>query len=65
LSSISCPTLVVHAELDPIPLESSRFIADTIPGGHLVVIPNANHFAFMEDPDAFGAALEPFLAEHA
>jgi len=29
------------------------------------VIPNANHFAFMEDPDAFGAALEPFLAEHA
>jgi pimeloyl-ACP methyl ester carboxylesterase len=33
LTSIACPTLVVvHGELDPIPMESSRFIADAIPG---------------------------------
>jgi proline iminopeptidase len=63
LGSISCPTLVVHAELDPIPLASSRFIADAIPDAELVVIPGANHFAFIEDPEAFVEAVEPFLAE--
>jgi len=64
LGTISCPTLVVHAELDPIPIESSRFIADAIPAAHLVVISNANHFSFIEDPERFAAAVEPFLAEH-
>jgi len=64
LGAISCPTLVVHGELDPVPLESSRFIADTIPSARLVVISNANHFSFIEDPERFGAEVEPFLAEY-
>ena len=65
LGTISCPTLVVHSELDPIPFESSQFIADAIPRAELVVIPGANHFAFLEDPEAFAASVEPFLREHA
>lgn len=65
LASISCPTLVVHAELDPVPVESSRFIADAVPGAELVVIPGESHFAFIENPDAFVAAIKPFLAKHA
>lgn len=65
LRAISCPALVVHAELDPIPVESSRFIADAIPDGKLVVIPDANHYVCVEDPDLFVATVEPFLAEHA
>lgn len=65
LALISCPTLVVHSELDPIPVESSRFIADAIPDAELVVIPGENHFAFIENPEAFAAAIKPFLAEHA
>ena len=64
LGSILCPTLVVHSELDPIPVESSRFIADATPNAELVVIPGENHFAFLENPDAFAAAIKPFLAEH-
>jgi pimeloyl-ACP methyl ester carboxylesterase len=28
------------------------------------VISNANHFSFIEDPERFAAAVEPFLAEH-
>ena len=31
-ADIRCPTLVVHSELDPIPVEWSRLLADTIPG---------------------------------
>jgi proline iminopeptidase len=65
LRSIACPTIVVHGEFDPIPVESSRFIADAIPNAELVVIPGENHFAFIENPEAFAAAIKPFLAEHA
>lgn len=65
LGAISCPALVVHAELDPIPVESSRFIADAIPRGELVVIPDANHYVSIEDPAVFVAAVEPFLVEYA
>mgnify|MGYP003289197765 CR=1 FL=1 len=65
LALISCPPLVVHGALDPVPVESSRFIADAIPDAELVVIPGENHFAFIENPDAFAAAIKPFLAEHA
>jgi proline iminopeptidase len=64
LGTIACPTLVVHGELDPIPVESSRFIADAIPAASLLVISNANHFSFIEDSERFAAAVEPFLAEH-
>ena len=64
LRSIACPTLVVHGELDPIPVESSRFITDAIPAASLVVISNANHFSFLEDSERFAAAVQPFLAEH-
>jgi proline iminopeptidase len=65
LGAISCPTLVVHGELDPVPVESSRFIADAIPGASLVVISNASHFSFIEDSERFAATVKPFLAEHA
>jgi proline iminopeptidase len=64
LAEIGCPTLVVHGELDPVPVESSRFIADHIPSARLIVISNANHFSFIEDPDRFAAEVEPFLAEY-
>ena len=54
----------MHGELDPAPIESSRFIADTIPSASLVVISNANHFSFIEDAERFAASVEPFLAEY-
>jgi proline iminopeptidase len=65
LATISCPTLVVHGEVDPIPVESSRFIADAIPHGQLLVIPGGSHYALVEDPDTFAASIEPFLRDHA
>ena len=64
LATISCPALVVHGELDPVPLASSAAIADALPAGQLVVIPGGNHFAFLETPEIVAAAIEPFLATH-
>jgi proline iminopeptidase len=65
LRRVRCPALVVHAENDPIPLESSRFVADSIPGAVLVVLEGGSHFSFIERPYALAEAVEPFLAEHA
>jgi proline iminopeptidase len=65
LARVRCPTLVVHGEHDPIPLESSRFIADQIPGAELTVIEGGSHYAFLDRPEQFAAAVEPFLARHA
>ncbi|MEX0631170.1 MAG: alpha/beta hydrolase [Chloroflexota bacterium] len=63
LSRISCPTLVVHGEVDPIPLEFSRFLADRIPGAQLAIIPGASHFPFIEDRDAFKVVVGEFLTK--
>lgn len=65
LGRIRCPTLVVHAERDPIPEASSRFLADRIPGAAFALLPSANHFAFLEAPTTFFGIVKPFLARNA
>ena len=62
LSRISCPTLVVHGELDPIPVEFSQSLADRIPGARLTIIPGGGHFPFIEERDPFQRAVRAFLA---
>ena len=61
---IACPTLVVHAELDPIPLAWSRALADTIPGAELAVVEGASHFAHHEDPGKLRDVVVPWLREN-
>lgn len=63
LSKISCPTLVIHGEVDPMPLEFSRLLADRIPGAQLAVISGGNHFPFIEDRDAFMVVVREFLGK--
>jgi pimeloyl-ACP methyl ester carboxylesterase len=64
LGSITCPTLVVHGERDPVPVASSAAIADAIPQGELVVVPGANHYGFLERPETVLTVVESFLAAH-
>jgi proline-specific peptidase len=61
---ISCPTLVVHGELDPIPAEWSRLLADTIPGASFAVIEGGSHFSMIEDAAKLRAAVVPWLRSH-
>lgn len=64
LGSIAAPTLVVAGDEDVlVPPRYSREIAGLIPGARLEVIPQAGHGALIERPDAFRAAVEPFLRE--
>lgn len=64
LSRIQCPTLVIGSALDvATPLEESRFMAETIPGAKLEVLPGRGHMSVMEDPEAVARVLVPFLRE--
>ena len=64
LAGITVPTLVVWGEHDGlIPLAAGRRYAQGIPGARLVVIPEAAHVPMIEAPEAFVAAVAPFLQQ--
>jgi proline iminopeptidase len=64
-AAIRCPTLVVHGELDPIPVEWSEALADTVPGADLGLLEGAGHFPMIEDPGALRDAVMPWILKHA
>ncbi len=64
LPQISVPTLVIVGEEDELtPPADARLIAEAVPGATLVTIPSAGHLSNLEQPDAFNAALNEFLAK--
>jgi len=63
LKEIGAPALVIVGEDDPgTPVAMAREIHEAMPGSELVVIPRAAHLANVEQPEAFGSALERFYA---
>jgi len=63
LKEIRCPILVIVGEQDPgTPVAMAKEIHDNAPGSRLVIIPQAAHLANLEQPAAFTAAMETFLA---
>jgi proline iminopeptidase len=61
LKAIAVPTLIIHGEADPIPLGASDYIRQGIPGARMVAIKQSGHFPFIEQPEAFVAAVEEFM----
>ncbi len=62
LHSIKVPTWIVDADHDEaIKRSDTLFMADHIPGSGLLILPQASHFAFLQDPALFDAALRDFL----
>jgi pimeloyl-ACP methyl ester carboxylesterase len=62
LQSIRAPVLLVDGDHDEaIKREHTEHIAATIPGAGLLILPNTSHFAFLQDPALFNAALLHFL----
>lgn len=62
--AIEVPTLVVHAERDPIPVAWSRFLAATIPQADFAVLYGGSHFPMIEDADQLRSTVVPWLAQH-
>jgi pimeloyl-ACP methyl ester carboxylesterase len=62
LKAISAPVLVVDGDHDEaIKREHTEYIAATIPHAGLLILPNASHFAFLQDPELFNFAMLQFL----
>lgn len=63
-ADISCPTLVVHSELDPIPVEWSRLLADRIPMADFAILEGGSHFSMIEDAAKLRSTVVPWLRSH-
>ena len=63
LRALTPPTLVVCGEEDDACIQSSRFLADTIPGARLWMVPGASHFPNLDYPDLFNERVLAFLGE--
>jgi len=62
LKAVQAPALVLHGAGDIQPEAVSRTYAAAFPNASVKVIPNAGHFLFLDQPEAFGAAVSAFLA---
>jgi proline iminopeptidase len=62
LPEISKPVLVISAEHDRVAVpEAGWEIAEAVPNGECVLMKNAGHMMFVEQPKAVRAAIETFL----
>jgi pimeloyl-ACP methyl ester carboxylesterase len=64
LQAITAPVLVVDGDHDEaIKREHTEYIAATVPHAGLLILPNASHFAFLQDPELFSFAILHFLGD--
>ena len=62
LATIAVPTLVVQSEHDEaILMTHAQMIADTVPGAGLLVLGGVSHFAMLQAPDDYIAAIRGFV----
>lgn len=65
VSEIALPTQVVVGAEDPAtPPASAQIIHKRISGATYVEVPGVSHMLHLEDPDAFAAAVVPFIDRH-
>nr|WP_246208145.1 alpha/beta hydrolase [Pseudomonas karstica] len=64
LAKIHSPVLIAGGDHDEaIQRDHLEYIAATIPGAGLLILPRTSHFAFLQDPSLFNTAVEHFLDE--
>jgi pimeloyl-ACP methyl ester carboxylesterase len=61
LSTLSTPTLVIHARDDIAPVQHSRYLADHIPGARYLEVDGADHAPWFTEPDTILTQIEEFL----
>lgn len=61
LAKITAQALVVEGEKTNVPLEATHAWAEALPNSRLVLIPNAGHVHFIEQPEAFRKVADGFL----
>lgn len=63
LAAIRCPTLIVHGDFDPVPLEYAQKIHEVIDNSQLVILEDSGHFSYIETPAEFYSAVTDFLKD--
>ncbi|RWK90553.1 MAG: alpha/beta hydrolase [Mesorhizobium sp.] len=64
LGAIEVPVIVALGEHDEfIKREHANYLADTIPGAALIILPGVSHFAPLQRPDEFNATVLAFIAK--
>src|SRR5262249_7174700 len=58
---LGAPTLVVHGARDVLPEAASREWASILPNSRLLVIPDAGHLPYADQPEIFYSAVGEFL----
>ena len=62
LGKITVPTAIVAGDHDEaIKREHTEYMASVIPGAKLVILPNASHFAMLQDPEGYDKAVRDFI----
>lgn len=61
LGVVKAPVLIIHGEVDPIPVESSEAWAQGFPNARLLVVKDSGHLSHVEQPEIFFGAVETFL----
>ncbi|MDZ5622252.1 adenylate/guanylate cyclase domain-containing protein [Nocardioides sp. HM23] len=61
LSSITCPTLVVHRRDEAVPLDAGRDLAERIPGARMLELPGTSHLPWLGESETMLDALEEFF----
>lgn len=64
LSRIKCPALVVAGDKDVISVEHTTLIANSIPGSHLVIVPNADHGNYIKYDSRMNRLLLSFFGKN-
>lgn len=62
LKKVTAPVLVLHGADDLQSEAASRLYSDTFPNAQFVVIQNASHFAFQQQPEQFAQLVGGFLS---
>ena len=64
LRSLRVPVVIADGEYDEaVRPEHTRYMASSIPGAHLVILSDVSHFAMLQNPRKFNAAVLDFLRE--
>lgn len=65
LSAITVPVAIVQSAHDEfIRLDHAEYLARSIPGAALIILPGVSHFAPLQRPDLFNGVLRTFLDAH-
>jgi proline iminopeptidase len=62
LRTLNTPLLVVHGEMETIPMDMVEAWATAMPHATLLKVPNAAHFTYAERPELVWPAVEKFLS---